>query len=249
MRLGWLIGGAVITMLSIPSYYYSPGYLSQAAHSFVNSMTNDNPGNSMSMLHQMGYPHLSVIITAVQYLLIGTAWTGIGLVAYGLVAKKKSKPMVVKMVAEEQPATRDADHADSPMMTKTPHTSGGEESVAQGVVNDVLTKLETQLKEIKNGYEVHKQSMEEERRNLEQRERERMAKIIATGEVLIKEIPPERFEERVKHYVELKNEETGLPIDLSLLADKFERMRKMLDSRGKSDLTPSEFDSFRRFLD
>ncbi|NHI02675.1 hypothetical protein DYY67_0714 [Candidatus Nitrosotalea sp. TS] len=91
--------------------------------------------------------------------------------------------------------------------------------------------------------------MEDEKNNLEQRERERMAKIIATGEVLIKEITPDKFEERLKYYIGLKNDETGQPIDLSLLAEKFEKMKKMLDSRGRSDLTPNEFDSFKRFLD
>lgn len=243
-----VIVGALLATISIPSYYYAPQFLSQTVHSFVVSMTGGNTLNGVSMLRQMGYPHLSAVILAVQYLLIGLVWTGIGLVAFGLVTKKASKPMVVKVVATEQFEELIPQQKSSKTMKDT-QTNSATEQVAFEVVNDVLTKLETQLEDIKTGYETHKQTMENEKKNLEQRERERMAKIIATGEVLIKEITPDKFEERLKYYIGLKNDETGQPIDLSLLAEKFEKMKKMLDSRGKSDLTPNEFDSFKRFLD
>lgn len=248
MRSVPVIVGALLATISIPSYYYAPQFLSQSVHSFVVSMTGGNTLSGVSMLRQMGYPHLSTVIAAVQYLLIGLVWTGIGLVAFGLVAKKTSKPMVVKLVAAEQ-FEELIPQQKSSKTPKEAQTSAGKEQVAFEVVNDVLTKLETQLEDIKTGYENHKQIMEDEKNNLEQRERERMAKIIATGEVLIKEITPDKFEERLKYYIGLKNDETGQPIDLSLLAEKFEKMKKMLDSRGRSDLTPNEFDSFKRFLD
>ena len=248
MRLGWVIGGAVLAILSIPAYYYSPAYISQSAHSFVVSMAGSNAASSSSMLHQMGYPHLSVVISAIQYLLIGAVWTGIGLVAYGLAAKKKPKPMVVKLVGEQPP--NEQDHGTPKENSKPPKATGpASEQAPSEVVNDVLTKLESQLTDIKKGYENHKQMIENEKRGLEQKERERMARIISTGEVLIKEITPDKFEERVRHYIGLKNEDTGQPIDLSLLAEKFEKMKKMFDSKGKNDLSPGEFDSFRRFLD
>ncbi|MDE1829300.1 MAG: hypothetical protein KGI25_03150 [Thaumarchaeota archaeon] len=249
MRRGWIIGGTVLSIVSIPAYYFSPEYISQAAHSFVSSMTSGNSASSASMLHQMGYPHLSVVIAAIQYLLIGTAWAGIGFVAYGLVAKKKTKPMVVKLVAEQTFDESNMSPVQSSKTSKTAQTNQGNEQVSSEVVTDVLTKLETQLTDIKKGYENHKQMIEAEKKTLEQKERERMAKIITTGEVLIKEITPDKFEERVKYYVGLKNEETGQPIDLSLLAEKFEKMKKIFDSKGSSDLTSSEFDSFRRFLE
>ena len=247
MRPVPVIVGALLAIISIPSYYYAPQFLSQAAHSFVVSMTGGSTINGVSMLRQMGYPHLSVVIAVFQYLLVGITWIGIGLVAFGLVAKKTSKPVVVKLVAAEQ--LEELSTQQSSKTVKETQTSAGKEQVAFEVVNDVLTKLETQLEDIKTGYENHKQIMEDEKKNLEQRERERMAKIIATGEVLIKEITPDKFEERLKYYIGLKNDETGQPIDLSLLAEKFEKMKKMLDSRGRSDLTPNEFDSFKRFLD
>ena len=250
MRTGWAVGGIVLATISIISYFYAPSFLSQTAHNFVSSMTGGNSLSSVSMLHQMGYPHLSVVIAASQYLLIGLTFTGICFTAFGIMAKKISKPMVVKMVAEEQFIESQSDSKQkNSKKTKTTQANSGNEQVAFEVVNDVLTKLETQLNDIKTGYENHKQTIEDEKKNLEQKERERMAKIIATGEVLIKEITPDKFEERVKYYIGLKNDETDQPIDLSLLAEKFEKMKKMLDSRGTSDLTSSEFDSFRKFLE
>ncbi len=250
MRPVWLIGGIVLAVVSIPSYYYAPNFLTQAARNFVSSMTAGNSLSSVSMLHQMGYPHLSVVIAAIQYLLIGLVFTGICFAIFGFLAKKRSNPMTLKIVSNEQ---HEESHVDSQQKKSTPtkieQTNSGNEQVSFEVVNDVLSKLETQLKDIKTGYENHKHTMEEEKRNLEQRERERMAKIITTGEILIKEITPDRFEERAKYYIELKNDETGQPIDLSLLAEKFETMKKRLDSNGKSDLTSSEFDSFRKFLE
>jgi len=244
-----VIVGALLTTISMPSYYYAPQFLSQTVHSFVFSMTGGSTTlNSVSILHQMGYPHLNVVITAFQYLLIGLFWAGIILVTFGLVTKKVPKPMVVKLVAAEQLEELIPQQKSSNSIKET-RTSPGTEQVSFEAVNDVLTKLETQLEDIKTGYENHKQIMEDEKKNLEQRERERMAKIIAAGEVLIKEITPDKFEERLKYYIGLKNDETGQPIDLSLLAEKFEKMKKMLDSRGRSDLTPNEFDSFKRFLD
>ncbi len=101
---------------------------------------------------------------------------------------------------------------------------------------------------MKSGYEDHKQKIETEKKKLENRQREKLAKIIATGEVLIKEIPPDTFEERIKYYVELKNAETGQPVDLSLLAEKFAKMKQKMDSTDKN-YTASEFESMKRFLD
>lgn len=249
MRFGWVIGGTALAIFSILAYYSSPTYITQAARNFVSSMTMGNSLNSVEMLHQMGYPHLSVVIAATQYLLIGTAWTGFGLLAYGLVAKKKSKPVVVKLVGEQTSNELQASPSVSSKTSKMSGPNQDEEQVASEVVTNVLTKLENQLNDIKKGYENHKQMIEAEKKTLEQKERERMAKIITTGEVLIKEITPDKFEERVRYYVGLKNEETGQPIDLSLLAEKFEKMKKIFDAKGSSDITSSEFDSFRRFLD
>ncbi|HZS74153.1 MAG TPA: hypothetical protein VFA69_06585, partial [Candidatus Nitrosotalea sp.] len=90
--------------------------------------------------------------------------------------------------------------------------------------------------------------IENEKKKLEQKQREKLAKIIATGEVLIKEITPDKFEERIEHYVELKNAETGQLVDLSLLAEKFAKMKKKMDSTD-ANYTPSEFESMKRFLD
>ncbi|GEM_PF-1736404 len=249
MRIVPVIGGAVLTMVSIPLYYFAPHLLSQTVHSFVSSMMGGNTLGGASMLRQMGYPPLSTVIPIVQYMLLGLAWAGIGFVAYGFVSKKQVKPIPVKLVADNHFEESRSNSPQNNLHVKNTQTNSGSEQVSFDVVNNVLSKLESELKDIKTGYENHRQTIEEEKRTLEQKERERMAKIIATGEVLIKEITPDRFEERVKYYVGLKNEDSGQPIDLSLLAEKFEKMKKVLDSKGKSDLTQDEYDSFRRFLD
>ena len=248
MRLVPVIGGAVLTIISIPSYYYAPHFLSQTIHTFVASMMGGNTIGGASMLRQMGYPPMSVIISMFQYLLIGLSWTGIGFVAFGLVTKKVSKPIAVKVVEDEQDEKHHSNRQQTSSKTlKMVQTDAGNEQEGFEVVNNVLTKLETQLKDIKTGYENHKQTIEDEKKNLEQKERERMAKIIAAGEILIKEITPDKFEERVKHYVGLNNE-SGQPVDLSLLAEKFETMKKMLYSKDKNNFAQDEYDGFRRFL-
>lgn len=250
MRLLPIVGGVLLYTISVISYYYAPHFLSDTAHSFVASMSGGSTMNGVSMLRQMGYPSLHVVITAFQYLSIGLAITGLGLVGFGLVAKKIPKPIAVKVAVDERfEKSYPTPQPNGSKTAKRSQTSAGNEQVAFEVVNDVLTKLETELKDIKTGYEEHKQQMNDERKKLEQVERERMAKIIATGEVLIKEITPDKFEERIKYYVGLKNENTEQPIDLSLLAEKFDKMKKTLNSAGRSDLTPKEFDDFKRFLE
>ncbi|MDE1764373.1 MAG: hypothetical protein KGH88_09070, partial [Thaumarchaeota archaeon] len=118
MRPGWAVGGAILAIFSVTSYFYAPSFLSQSAHSFVSSITGGNSLSSVTMLHQMGYPHLRVIISVSQYLLIGLALTGTGFAGFGLVAKKVSKPVILKVVAD-QSADESGPHQKNTEMKKT----------------------------------------------------------------------------------------------------------------------------------
>lgn len=248
MRLILVITGIVLAMFSIPAYYYLPHILSDMIHSFVGSMSGGSI-NGASMLRQMGYPSMHQVLSILQYSLIGLEIAGVGLMMFGLVAKKAPKSISVKLVTDEPFAELHigGQSRGSKTMKRAPNIE--QDKVMFEAVNDVLGKLETELKDMKTGYEDHKQKIENEKKKLEQRQREQLAKIIATGEVLIKEIKPDRFEERIRYYVELKNEETGQPVDLSLLAEKFAKMKKTLDSTDKSYISPREFENMKRFLD
>lgn len=246
MKLVLVIAGMLLTLGSIPMHSYLPPVLSSATHSFVVSMSVGNT-NSVSMLRQMGYPSMHQVLSVLQYLIIGMGVAGVGLMAFGFVAKKSPKTISVKLVADE--SLGELHIGERSLGSKTKSAPNAEHAkVMLDSVNDVLGKLESELKDMKTGYEDHKQKIENEKKKLEQRQREQLAKIIATGEVLIKEITPDKFEERITHYVELKNAETGQLVDLSLLAEKFAKMKKKMDSADKN-YTPSEFESMKRFLD
>ncbi|NHH98977.1 hypothetical protein DYY66_1035 [Candidatus Nitrosotalea sp. FS] len=169
-----------------------------------------------------------------QYSLVGLAIAGLGMTAFGVMTKKAQKFRSVKVVTSEPfGELRIESQSPGSKTKKEPQSSTGNEKETTGAVNDVLNKLETELKQMKMGYEDHRQQIESERMELEQKERERLAKIISAGEIMTKEIAPDRFNDRIKHYVELKNEVTGKPVDLSLLAAKFNKMRKTMGSNDE----------------
>lgn len=233
MRLELVIIGIFLVMVSIPSYYYAPAYLTASVHSFIGSMSGGNM-NTVSMLRQMGYPSLHQVMPIFQYSLVGLAVAGLGMMAFGMMAKKTPKFRSVKVVTNEPfGELRIESQSLGSTTKKEPQSNAGNEKETVGAVTDVLTKLETELKQMKMGYEDHRQQIESERIELEQKERERLAKIISAGEVLTQEIARDRFNDRVKYYVELKNEVTGKPVDLSLLAAKFNKMRKTMSSNDE----------------
>lgn len=249
MRLELVIIGIFLILISIPSYYYVPHYLTTSVHSFVGSMSGGNM-NSVSMLRQMGYPSLHEIMPIFQYSLVGLAVAGIGMMIFGWVAKKIPKAISVKLVTDEPIEDLYIDaHSTSSKSKKGIRSNTGSDKAMAGAVNDVLSKLENELKDMKMGYEDHKQQIESEKMKLERKERERLANIIVTGELLTKEITSSEFADRVKHYMELKNGETGKPIDLSLLAEKFSKMKKTMGSTDEFYVSPNEFENEKRFLD
>ena len=249
MRIELVIIGIFLVMISIPSYYYAPSYLTASIHSFIGSMSGGSSAGGTSMLRQMGYPSLHQIMPIFQYSLLGLAVVGLGMTIFGMMAKKIRKSVSVKLVTNEPIEEELYMHA--PQLSGSKSKKGirsdpGNDKAMVGAVNDVLTKLENELKDMKMGYEDHKQQIEFEKMKLERKERERLANIIATGELLTKEIGSSEFADRVKHYVELKNRETGKPVDLSLLAEKFNKMRKIM---GFTEINASanEFDTEKRF--
>ncbi|MDE1770540.1 MAG: hypothetical protein KGI28_08330 [Thaumarchaeota archaeon] len=195
------------------------------------------------------------VLPILGYSIIGMIVAGMGMTMFGFVAKKAPKAVSVKLVTDEsfKELHIGGQYAPPrPMTGATPMYGAAppqEHIKVMDSVNDVLGKLETELKDMKSGYEDHKQKIENEKKKLEQKQRERLAKIIATGEVLIKEITPDKFEERMRYYVELKNTENGQPVDLSLLADKFAKMKQKMDSTDRSLDAPDDFESMKRFLD
>ncbi len=228
MRLGLVITGIFIVMFSIFSYYFAPHFITSSIHSFVNSMSGGNM-NTVSLLHQMGYPSLHEVMPIFQYSLIGLTVVGMGIMAFGMVAKKIPKSISVKLVTEKSEDLQL--DVKPPISKKEPLSDTSKDKATEvGAVSEVLTKLETELKEMKLGYENHRQHLESEKTKLEQKEREKMAKIISTGEVMIREITPDKFNDRVLYYVNLKNKETGKLVDLSLLAEKFKTMKKTMDA-------------------
>ena len=220
-------------MISIPSYYYAPHYLTASVHSFIGSMSGGNM-NTVSMLRQMGYPSLHEVMPIFQYSLVGLAIAGLGIAVFGVITKKVPKFKSVKLVTNESFGELRIESPSLDLKTKKgSHSDEGNKKEVVGAVNDVLTKLESELKEMKMGYEDHRKQIEAEKMELEKKEREQLAKIISAGEVLTKEIAPDKFGDRVQHYVELKNEVTGKPVDLSLLAEKFNKMRKTMGSNDE----------------
>ncbi len=247
MRIELVAVGIVLTIFSIPAYFYSPSYLSSVTHSFIGSMSGGNM-NTASMLRQMGYPSMHQVISMLQYSLIGMAVAGIGIAMFGLVSKKIPKSIEVKLVTDDPIEELHVNKSHGSKIARTSQPNPKNDPVMFEAVNDVLGKLESELKEMKTGYEDHKQKIETEKKKLEKREREQLAKIIATGEVLIKEIKPDQFGDRIKYYVELKNE-AGQPVDLSLLAEKFAKMKQSRDFTHDVDITPTDFKNMKRFLD
>ena len=71
MRFVPVTAGALLAIISIPAYYYSPSILTNTVHAFIGSLSNGNTINAAGMLHQMGYPPLHQVILIFQYLLIG----------------------------------------------------------------------------------------------------------------------------------------------------------------------------------
>ena len=111
MRSVPIIIGSLLMIVSIPTYLYSPHFLSLAVHSFFRSMSNGGTINT-SILHQMGYPSMSAVIPIIQYSVIGMAAAGIGFVLFGFVAKKIPKKVVVKLVTEVSDKEKEV-HIDS----------------------------------------------------------------------------------------------------------------------------------------
>ena len=101
MRISLVIIGIFLVMISIPGYLETPIFISQMVHSFTGSFTGSIPGTSSgSILRQMGYPSRAVAVPMIQYSFIGLAVAGIGITAFGSVAKNIPKQVTVKLAPE-----------------------------------------------------------------------------------------------------------------------------------------------------
>jgi hypothetical protein len=199
--------------------------------------------NSASMLHQMGYPSLHQVIPVVQYMIVGLAVAGIGIAMFGMVAKKVQKSVSVKLVTDEVGELYLSKQSRG-SATHNSQSSAKNDTTFQ-TTNDILSKLETELKEMKTIYQDHRHTIENEERRLEQKKREKLAKVIVAGEVITKEIPHDRFDERVRHYVEMTNKETGQLVDLSLLAEKFAKMKQTINLMEEK-INPNDIENVKK---
>lgn len=103
MRIALVIAGIFLVLISIPGYLDTPNLVTQMIHSFMSPVTSSIPGvNGGSMLHAMGYPSRTVVIPLIQYSFIGLAVAGIGIAAFGTIAKKIPKSVEIKLVPEEE---------------------------------------------------------------------------------------------------------------------------------------------------
>jgi dsDNA-specific endonuclease/ATPase MutS2 len=102
-------------------------------------------------------------------------------------------------------------------------------------VEEKLSKFDTIEKENienKKALEAIKKEREDEKAKIAQAKREEMATIIANGEIITKEYPEDKINERKKFWTELKGEDGQLK-DISLLAEKFQKMTpKTIGSSG-----------------
>lgn len=107
-------------------------------------------------------------------------------------------------------------------MQKPTYGSAGETVT---IPKEELDTLKSSLDTIKTEWESEKKSLQKKKEEIALKQRTEQAKIIANGEVFLKEITIDKVDERVKKYVELKDTE-GKLVDLSLLAEKFNTMKK-----------------------
>ena len=128
-----IIIGLVLLIVSVPTYLYSPNFLSQAVHAYFRSMSGGSTMNTSAILHQMGYPSMSAVIPVIQYSVIGMAVVGIGFVFFGFVAKKIPKQFAVKLVTESDKVNAKTQSYDE--RTQTNHSS-------LGILQDRLAKGE-----------------------------------------------------------------------------------------------------------
>jgi len=91
MKTQILVIGVVIFAFSIIGYMAAPSLMSKMMDSFTAPMagSGNSPVNGMNMLRQMGFPPIETINNTMQYSFLGLAFVGIGLVVFGMIAKKK----------------------------------------------------------------------------------------------------------------------------------------------------------------
>jgi len=113
MRIKPLVIGLCILLISIPGYQLTPTLVSQFVHMFLGSMAISSGGGASSMLHQMGYPSRSAVVSILEFSFAGLALVGACFTVFGSVAKKIKKQVTVKLVTE-QPDQVNMAQIDSP---------------------------------------------------------------------------------------------------------------------------------------
>ena len=119
MKLKLLVIGFFVVLISILGYVDTPILISKMVHAMMNSMVASAPGSSSittsSMLHSMGYPSRSTVVTIMQYSFLGLVIMGIGMMMFGAVTKKHKKQFTVELVTDEQHEMKES-HTNSQSM-------------------------------------------------------------------------------------------------------------------------------------
>lgn len=92
MRTQILVIGVVIFVFSIIGYMtFAPGFTSKMMSSFMPPTTNslNFQAQTTHMLMQMGFPPFETIDSTMQFSSLGLAITGVGIIVFGIIAKKK----------------------------------------------------------------------------------------------------------------------------------------------------------------
>lgn len=134
-------------------------------------------------------------------------------------------------------------------------TTGSEGAVPKPGANAKLQYAQSQKKDFNSlgsaGQQIEqmqkeladlKKEREAEKARWAMKEREDMAKIIVSGEIVLKEITPDKFAERVQEYVNLKDSNKN-SVDLSLLANKYKKLSSNIPSVGASGDEEDRFPS------
>lgn len=119
--------------------------------------------------------------------------------------------------------------------------AGEQQTVMIEVPKKEYEELQSIVKTVSTDFEALKKENEEKEKALAIKQRTEDARIIAEGEILTKEVPADKFEERVKFYVGLKKaKDSEELVDLSLLAEKFKKMFKSKTLGSSREFTEDE---------
>jgi hypothetical protein len=98
MKLKIIVLGTSLILLAFPAYTILPSLMINEA----NKLTGGNSRSVLTeaMLAQMGIPSIDTVIKFTKYCTIGLAVAGLGIIVFGIIAKKVPKQSAVKIATD-----------------------------------------------------------------------------------------------------------------------------------------------------